>query len=237
MPPRCFSPLKQDPPNLPHRAPPEILLKGVFKGNEKNPLLKHENQAGSRRRGWRRTPIQSLRNPASNLLPPKSWEPLLAPFGGLLFRPVVGNGRWRAGRGGLEGGGGGVKCFQRQLLGFRRRGGDQSLRVGRQRAEAERGMDPGLRWLLPGPPPPAVPPAPQPLTACASARCGGAGTACVRVRARRRERVKRGVRQGLAGGRAGGRRRVGAPGRARGWFGVRGRAAPCVRVCTRMCAC
>ena len=87
-------------------------------------------------------------------------------------------------------GGGGIKCFQRQLFRLGSLRGARSLRAERQLAEAERGMDWGLRSGLPSlsfPPPPLLP--------SASARCGGAGSACVRVREGRL-----GVRPRLAGG-------------------------------------
>lgn len=77
-----------------------------------------------------------------------------------------------------------MKCFQRQLFGFGSRGGDQSLRVRRQRAEAERGMDPGLSSRLAGPPlpPPPAPHGLRPRTGdCVRARaCAQAGEGEVR---------------------------------------------------------
>lgn len=191
-------------------------------------FLKHENQAGSRRRGWRRTPLQSL----SEIQPPtcsrrrvgsRFWPRLGGYSSGLLWG--TGDGA-RGGWGGLDGGG--VKCFQRQLFGFGSRGGDQSLRVGRQRAEAERGMDPGLRSLLPGPPLPP-PPAPHGLR---PRPVRGRGD-CVRARAcaQAGEGEARGA-PGLAG--VAGWGHLAEPGAASVCGGARFRACAFARVCVRV---
>lgn len=83
-----------------------------------------------------------------------------------------------------------MKCFQRQLFRLGSLRGARSLRA--EAACGSRARD-GLRSGLPSlffPPPPLLP--------SASARCGGAGSACVRVREGRL-----GVRPRLAGGHPG----------------------------------
>lgn len=173
---------------------------------------------------WRRGSQQTLSRSLLEIQPPASFgrgvgKPLLAALGESLFGSVLGCGRRRAGSTGSPGGEGGVNCFHCQLFSIWRLGPAESFRAG-----AKSGMDPRLCSGLP------APGGLRPLPV------RGRGE-CVRARACAQRREGERGRPGCsgAGGRAprGGGYLVGAGvGRL---LGVRGRAAPCVRVYTSLC--